>query len=72
MRNAIAGAIRLARDAGKMALLDVRVTVQPEGYHITGMLRELEIPAEPGPTETKVLHSHGAARPSWVTPPCRL
>lgn len=42
-----------------LALLEVQVTVQVEEYHITGVFRELDLPAEPVPPGTKILHSHG-------------
>ena len=36
---------------------DVRVQVQPDGtLHVTGTICELDLPMEPGPTETNVLY----------------
>ena len=50
----------LDEQAEVLALLDVGVQVQPDGrLEITGTVRDLDLPAEPDTTGTKVLHSHG-------------
>ncbi len=53
------GSMTLDERRDVLALLDVRVQLTEEGFHVTGTVCELDLPAEPGPTETKVLHSHG-------------
>jgi hypothetical protein len=42
-----------------LALLEVRVELTEDGLRVTGTVCELEIPVEPAPPGTKVLHSHG-------------
>ena len=57
------GSMTLDERRDVLALLEVRVQITEEGFHVTGTVCELELPVEPGPAETKVLHSHGP--PVW-------